>query len=292
MRLRLRHRILCVLACAQVAMAGGVAKEFAQSASVDPVVVATYAYPGRDRVAAIEPLAGYLGEQLQRPVRVQVLPSPTALVRAMQAGDVDVAVPNLFGYLLATRPPSMLAPLPVPDVPAMQADRYRSVIVARRPMTLAHVAVMAGGLRLALVGADSASGGLVPLAGLRQAGVGRADFAAVRDAGSHAAALQALVEEEVDVAALAADVFDAGNVPGLHVVWRSAVIPPGPLLCRPSPQLDCMQLRSTLLAVDDDHPTVMEGLRAGWPEFGDARGFVDAPAGPLLALARELPQTD
>ena len=66
-----------------------------------PWVVATYAYPQRDRAAAIRPLADSLGHRGDHPVRVAVLPSPTALVDALRRGEVDVAVPNLHGYLQA-----------------------------------------------------------------------------------------------------------------------------------------------------------------------------------------------
>ncbi len=83
-----------------------------------PWVVATYAYPQRDRAAAIRPLADYLGQRGDHPVRVAVLPSPTALVDALRRGEVDVAVPNLHGYLQARPGSGDIRALPVPGVPA------------------------------------------------------------------------------------------------------------------------------------------------------------------------------
>lgn len=262
------------------------------SASTPPpraLVVATYAYPQRDRAAAIAPLADYLGQRLQRPTQVRVLPSPTALVEAMQSGQVDVAVPNLYGYLLATRNGDAVQPLPVPNVPPAQADRYRAVIIARQPMTLAQLGARATQTRLVLVGRDSASGGLVPLSGLRAAGIDAGTFAQIDYAGSHAAALHKLGAGEADVAALAADVFDQSARGGLFEVWRSAVIPPGPLLCRSSASLSCDDVRRELLQAEQHDARVMAGLRAGWPEFGDATGFVEAPVGSLKPLAAQLP---
>lgn len=252
------------------------------------LVVATYAYPERDRAASIRPLAEYLGTQLQRSVEVRVLPSPTALIDAMQAGQVDVAVPNLYGYLLATREPGPLQALPVPDVPPVQAQRYRSVIVARQPMTMQQLAARAGQLRLGLVGRDSASGGFVPLSGLRQAGVDGDDFASVAYAGSHHAALHILGDKQVDVVALAADVFDSSARGGLYEVWRSPVIPPGPLLCRSSAATNCGEVASALLRADQHDARVMAGLRAGWPEFGDAQRLVEPARQALQELARNL----
>lgn len=254
-----------------------------------PLIVATYAYPQRDRAAAIAPLANYLGQQMQRKVEVRVLPSPTTLIAAMQAGEVDVAVPNLYGYLLGMRDGGTLHALPVPDVPTAQADRYRAVIVARQPMTMKQLARDAARLRLALVGPDSASGGFVPVAGLRAAGIAPTGFQEVRYAGSHTAALQALAEGQVDVAALAADVYDQGVHADLHEVWRSQVIPPGPLLCRPAPALSCAGVEQALLQAEHADTRVMAGLRAGWPEFGDAAGFVAAPVQALRPLAAQIP---
>ena len=49
-----------------------------------PWVVATYAYPQRDRAAAIQPLADYLARRGRHPVQVKLFPSPTALVQAMR----------------------------------------------------------------------------------------------------------------------------------------------------------------------------------------------------------------
>ena len=264
-------------------------RALAAAADTPALVVATYAYPHRDRAAAIQPLADYLAVQLQRPVEVRVLPSPTALIEAMQQGQVDVAVPNLYGYLLATRAPCAVQPLPVPDVPADQAQRYRSVIVARQPMTLQQLAARAGQLRLGLVGRDSASGGFVPLRGLRQAGVDVDDFASVAYAGSHAAALHILGDRQVDVVALAADAFDGSARGGLYEVWRSPVIPPGPLLCRRSSSTDCDAVAAALLDVDRHDAWVMAGLRAGWPEFGDAQRLVAPEVQALQVLADGLP---
>ena len=242
-------------------------------------VIATYAYPQRDRVAAIQPLADYLGVRARHPVQVRLFDSPTALVEAMRRGDVDVAVPNLHGYLQARRASEPLATLPVPQVPARQADRYRAVLVARAGIdTTAHLQRDAAQLRLALVGKDSASGGFVPVRELRRLGLAPATaFAHLEYAGSHAAALEAVASGNADVAALAADVYDAARPAGVVELWRSEPILPGPLLCRPAADVPCQQFTDWLLDAHNEAPAVMAALRAGWPEFGDAMVFVPAP---------------
>lgn len=248
---------------------------WAQQASPCAWVIATYAYPQRDRAAAIQPLADYLGLRARHPVQVRLFDSPTALVDALRRGDVDVAVPNLHGYLQARRASEPLTTLPVPQVPALQADRYRAVLVARQGLEApGELERQARTLRLALVGRDSASGGFVPVRELRRRGLepGTA-FAHLAYAGSHAAALEAVASGRADVAALAADVYDAGRPAGVVELWRSDPIPPGPLLCRPAADVPCQQFTAWLLEAHDQAPAVMAALRAGWPEFGDAQRF-------------------
>ena len=238
-------------------------------------VIATYAYPQRDRVAAIQPLADYLGLRARHPVQVRLFDSPTALVDALRRGEVDVAVPNLHGYLQARRASEPLTTLPVPQVPALQADRYRAVLVGRQGLEApGELERQARTLRLVLVGRDSASGGFVPVRELRRRGLEPTTaFAHLAYAGSHAAALESVASGRADVAALAADVYDASRPTGVVEVWRSQPIPPGPLLCRPAADVPCQQFTTWLLEAHDEAPAVMAALRAGWPEFGDAQRF-------------------
>lgn len=251
----------------------------AQQTLPRPWVIATYAYPQRDRVAAIQPLADYLGLRARHPVQVRLFDSPTALVDALRRGEVDVAVPNLHGYLQARHASEPLTTLPVPQVPALQAERYRAVLVARAGLEQAgELQRKAERLRLVLVRRDSASGGFVPVRELRRRGLEPTTaFAHLAYAGSHAAALQAVASGKADVAALAADVYDAEPPTGVVELWRSEPIPPGPLLCRPAADVPCQQFAAWLLEAHDAAPSVMAALRAGWPEFGDATVFVPAP---------------
>lgn len=269
--------------CLLIAFASPV---FAEKTAPPPWVVATYAYPERDRIAAIQPLADYLAKRGRHPVQVKLFPSPTALVQAMREGQVDIAVPNLHGYLQARRDIAQVTTLPVPQVPTLQADRYRAVLVARDVASFAEVKAKAGRLRLALVGRDSASGGFVPVRYLRSQTLDPAKaFASVTYSGSHAAALQAVVEGRADVAALAGDVYDASRPDGVRELWRSDPIPPGPLLCRATTDVPCQAMAARLLDAHREDPAVMTALRVGWPEFGDATMFVPADAARLSEVA-------
>jgi phosphonate transport system substrate-binding protein len=255
----------------------------AKEAPRTPWVVATYAYPERDRLDAIQPLADYLARRGRHPVQLKLFPSPTALVQAMRDGQVDVAVPNLHAYLQARRDIPQVTTLPVPQVPALQADRYRAVLVARDATSLAEVKAKAGQLRLALVGRDSASGGFVPAQYLRSQGVGPKAFASVVYA-----ALRAVVDGHADVAALAGDVYDAARPAGVHELWRSDSIPPGPLLCRATTDVPCQAIAVWLLDAHREDPAVMAALRVGWPEFGDATTFIPADLARLSEAALPL----
>ncbi len=258
---------------AAMALAVSAPAALAAGTPTAPLRVATYAYPQRDRIDAIRPLAEYLTRRSGRAAAVTLYPSPTALVQAMRDGRVDVAVPNLHGFLQAQGDPRLVA-LAVPDVPPAQADRYRAVLLARQGLASPEqVRREAARLRLVLVGRDSASGGFVPMRQLRALRLEPATaFARVDYAGSHAAALAALAEGSADVAALAADVYDAQRPPGVRELWRSPPIPPGPLLCRET-QTPCAVIGSWLLQAEREAPDVMAALRVGWPEFGDATAF-------------------
>lgn len=253
-------------------------------------VVGTYAYPQRDRRAAIQPLAEYLARRGEHPVELRVLASPSALIDAMRGGEVDVAVPNLHAFLQARGSADGLEPLPVPDVPPADADRYRAVLVSRGAIaSIDALQRNAARLALAMVGQDSASGGFVPAAALRTFGLDvPGAFASVQHAGSHAAALEAVTSGAADVAALAADVHAQSGVEGLHVLWRSDPIPPGPLLCRTSGPVPCADVATWLLEAHQADPAVMAALREGWPEFGSADAFREADLPRLDALLGEL----
>ena len=282
-RMRLRSALVLLLALAVLPV-------LAKDEPRTPWVVATYAYPERDRLAAIQPLADYLAKRGRQPVQVKLFPSPTALVQAMRDGQVDIAVPNLHGYLQARRDIAQVTTLPVPQVPALQADRYRAVVVARDVASFNDMKAKAGSLRLALVGRDSASGGFVPVQYLRSQALDPAKaFASVVYSGSHAAALQAVVAGRADVAALAGDVYDASRPDGIHELWRSDPIPPGPMLCRATTDVPCQAMAAWLLEAHREDPAVIAALRVGWPEFGDATVFVPADTARLsdVALAED-----
>lgn len=254
------------------------------AAAPPPLKVATYAYPKYNRAAALKPMADQLGAALGRETQVVLLANPDALAQALRAGEIDVAMTNLAAYLAARSEPKVQA-VAVLDVPAATAERYRGVLLARRQAGVAAMAELpakAAGLRYAEVLPGSTSGALVQAAALRDVGVAPGDFKQITQAGTHEAALAALRADTADLAALAEEPWrqlKAENpkaTEGLVELWRSAPLPPGPVVCVRAPMTPCDEVEAVLLG---DGPAAAD-LAKGWSETEGAvrfKGYDDRP---------------
>ncbi|MCX7589168.1 PhnD/SsuA/transferrin family substrate-binding protein [Phenylobacterium sp. 58.2.17] len=136
--------------------------------------------------------------------------------------------------------------------------------------------------RYAEVLPGSTSGALVQAAALRQAGVAPGGFAQVTQAGTHEAALAALLTGTADLAALAEEPWrklKAENpqvAEGLVELWRSAPLPPGPVVCIRAPTTPCDRIGAVLL----DDGAAAADLAKGWSETEGAvrfKGYDDRP---------------
>ena len=266
----------------------------AQLAAAPPLKVATYAYPKYDRAAALKPMADQLGAALGRETQVVLLETPDALAQALRAGEVDVAMTNLAAYLAVRSDPKLQA-VAVLDVPAATAGRYRGLLLARRQAgvtAMAELPAKAAGLRYAEVLPGSTSGALVQAAALRQVGLAPGGFAQVTQAGTHEAALAALLTGTADLAALAEEPWrqlkaqDAQAAEGLVELWRSAPLPPGPVVCVQAATTPCDEIGTLLLSGGAD--TAAVGVAKGWSETEGAVRFKGYDAGPyssFLSLA-------
>jgi len=253
---------------------------------LEPLTLATYAYPAYDRAAALEPMRELLARRLGRPVEVRLFPTPERLAEALADGRADVAMTNLAAYARVGRRPEVRA-VAVLDVPAATLERYRGVLLARRATGLtsaAGAAARAGSLRLSEVMPGSTSGGLVQAGRLRRIDGLPARFADRRYAGTHEAALGDLLAGRADVAALAEEPWlklrrerpDAAA--GIVEIWRSAPLPPGPVVCVEGARLACADVAAALLAGDADGRRAARALAAGWSETAGAAAF--APVAP------------
>ena len=252
----------------------------AAPAQATPLRVGTYSYPRYDRRIALGPIAALAGRIAGRPAEIVLLPTPTALAEALCRGEVDVAMTNLGAFVEVRDCPNLRA-IAVLDMPPPVLDRYRGVLLVRRETgidTLDTLGKRASGLRYSEVLPGSTSGGLVQAEALRSAGSAPSAFAARRMAGTHEAALADLIEGRADVAALTEDPWrrlqasDPAKAATLHPIWRSAPLPPGPVVCHEGPATPCAEIQAALLGAQGG-PTAV-ALAAGWSEADGATRFM------------------
>jgi len=249
------------------------------------IVVATYEYSGIDRAAAIKPLSQFIGHSSGQKTRIKIFESPSKLIEAFANGDVDIVVPNLSGYLLALTKNLPAEPIVVPEIPFAKATQYRSIILVRADSFIESdidVATHRNKIRVALVWADSTSGGVIPLQKFKEMGIKLPDndFRSLEYFGSHQKSLEALLASKVDLAGLALGVYENYLEENPYtdkkykIIWSSQPIPVGPILCRSSESLKCNKLKLDLLESHQFNSNILKSLNMGWPEFGGAKKFI------------------
>ncbi|MDZ3832311.1 MAG: PhnD/SsuA/transferrin family substrate-binding protein [Sphingopyxis sp.] len=251
----------------------------AQPTTERPLVVATYAYPDFDRGAALSPLATLVERAAGRPARIALFDTPDALSEAVCAGQVDIAMTNLGSYV-TMRDCDGVDPVAVLDTPPAVLDRYRGVLLARSDAgvtSLAELPARQSALHYSEVLPGSTSGALVQAAQLRILGMVPSGFAARRQAGTHDKALDDLLSGRASIAALAENPWrelqaaDPARAATLHLLWRSAPLPPGPVVCRNSGTLSCVGIRNALLS--GTGAEIARSLAEGWTETKGAARF-------------------
>lgn len=250
-----------------------------QPAPAAAIVLASYSYPRFDRRVALAPLATLVERTASRPVRIELFDTPDALAKAFCEGRADVAMTNLGAFVSMRDCPAVSA-LAVLDTPPDVLDRYRGILLARADTGLGAIgdlpARMAD-LRYSEVLPGSTSGALVQAAELRMLGAAPAAFAARKHAGTHETALDDLLTGQADVAALAEEPWRKlqaeapARAATLRLLWRSAPLPPGPVVCREAPSIPCDAIRAALLTTTAAETA--QTLSRGWTETEGARGF-------------------
>lgn len=253
----------------------------AVAASAQPVTLATYAYPAYDRREALTPLAALLERSVRRPVTISIFDSPEALAQAVRGGTVDIAVTNLAAFITASGNPAV-KPLAVLAPPLTTLDRYRGVLLARRALgadTLGGLRDRTAGLRYIEVLPGSTSGALVQRDALGLAGLDRSTFGTVTQSGTHDAAITLLAAGKGDLAALAETPWrtfqsaQPAQAAGLIQLWRSAPLPPGPVVCVQSVRFDCRLVAGLLTRPGEATRAAAIALSKGWSETEGAVAF-------------------
>ena len=275
-----RYRPLCMLGAALL----GFAFSCSAAATNSPLVLGSYAYPGLDRVASIEPLAKIITKTTGQPVEIKLFNDPDSLASEIRSGDVDVAVANLGAWLSVARDPAV-QPLAIVVPPDRVRSRYRAVLLARHDLPAANLAEVGAGAnawRFAAVVPGSASGGLVQISAVANASKAEPQWHSISFFGSHEGALAALANDMADVAAVAeapwldwqaAQQGQTGSGRFPRVLWQSPPLPSGTLACRASPRLDCVALSEALMRNNPETRRAALYLGRGWPEWAGARRF-------------------
>ena len=200
-------------------------------------------------IARLEPFRAYLQDRLGLPVEIVATADYDALIDAQASARVQYAIHSASSYVTAEALCACVEPIALPS--AFDGSRgFHSVLVAHAGSAIASLAD-ARGKRLALTGADSVAGRLVPLKALAGQGIDpKSYFSSVLTAADPEQAVTMLFTDEADLAAgwssLAGDaasgysfgVFTRMVAAGalamdrLKIVWQSPLIPFGPHVVR------------------------------------------------------------
>lgn len=193
-----------------------------------------------DRLGAIEPLAAYLAEELNRPVKTTTAKDAVALMNQLESGEADIAYMNGFGYVLGTTKNLPLEVLVLPGNAQGQPNTYNSCLLAPRGRfaSVAQAVEQASQTSLLFVNPTSTSGHLVPRLYLSSLGVKQAEisFAQVLFGQNHYLTLNKVRAGEADLAAMAYNIYQTelqkGNLKAdeLDVLWVSEGIPSEPVV--------------------------------------------------------------
>lgn len=196
--------------------------------------------PAGEAPAEIErytPIMEYLSEYIGREIEPVVATSYTAVIVALEKGDIDIARFGAFSYILAAQEAG--AEIIVRGVKESTGmDAYHSLIIARADSGIESVDDLKGS-PFGFVDVASASGYLIPYAMLLQAGVDpEEDFSELYYAGSHPSVIEAVKAGHITAGAiadnrwedaLAAGVIEEGE---LIIVASSDPIPMSPEVVR------------------------------------------------------------
>ncbi len=240
-------------------------------------------------IARLEPFRAYLQDRLGVPVEIVATASYAALIDAQASARVQYAIHSAASYVTTEAICDCVDPVALPA--AFDGSRgFHAVLVAHAGSSIATIADAAG-KRLALSGADSVAGRLVPLKALALQGI---DPGTIVTAADPEDAVTALFTDEADLAAgwssLAGDaaagysfgvftrMVSAGALAmdRLRIVWQSPLIPFGPhVLRRDMPAELKALIADALMAMANEAPDALDAVDRSSIGGG---GFVPAAA--------------
>ncbi len=229
-------------------------------------------------MARMEPFRAYLQDRLGLPVEIVATADYDALIDAQATARVQYAIHSASSYVTVQALCSCVEPIALPA--AFDGSHgFHSVLVAHAGSAIADLAD-GRGKRLALTGADSIAGRLVPLAALSAQGIdAKAYFSALLTAANPEQAVTMLFTDEADLAAgwssLAGDaasgysfgvftrMVSAGALAmdRIRIVWQSPLIPFGPHVVRRDLPAELKTLiSSALMAMAQEAPAALDAV--------------------------------
>jgi phosphonate transport system substrate-binding protein len=274
-------RFLAAAFCLLAALPGCKPKTTPSSDNAPSVLRLGYA-PSEETVADREQSSRELAAYLERAVGIRVEVVRTAsygpAIEAMARGEIDIMSLGPLAYLLASRR-GLAEPLVVTGSVETGPRTYQSALITHRRTGLTHLADLparAASLRFNYTDPASNSGHLVPQARLARLGLtAEKSFASVDFTLSHSVAIFNVAFDRADVAGVSATVLSRliakGRVSAddLVVLWRSDLLPLGPVAVRPVlPAALKSKLRRALIELRTRDPAAARVVMAQYPEAG------------------------
>jgi phosphonate transport system substrate-binding protein len=252
------------------------------------------------RLTQLEAFRAYLEAKLAVPVEIIPAADYRSLIDAQATSRVHYAIYSATAFATAAATCQCVEPLAVPAREGGEVG-FHALLVARADGPIRSLAD-AKGKRLALAGADSVAGRLLPMKAFEAEGIVASEyFSRILDEGDPELAISALLAGEADLAvawsSMAGDswagysfgvlttlVAEGGlSMDQIRVVWQSPLIPFGPHAVRSDLPADLKPLvAEALFAMANESPAALDAV----DRFGGS-GFVAADAGlyaPIEAL--------
>jgi len=186
-----------------------------------------------------QPLMDYLSATLSRPVELMFVTDYAAATEALKYGHADIVRYGSFSYVLAEQEVDII---PIASVANDDGTlmSYQSYIITRADSGI----ISLEGATLAYVDIGSTTGYLAPATYLKKNNI---ELGKVFYAGTHPAVIEAVKNGTVDAGAIASTRWTAAVEQGvieadeLYILWKSPLIPRGPMVVRADMPIELRQ---------------------------------------------------
>jgi phosphonate transport system substrate-binding protein len=253
------------------------------------------------RIALLEPFRAYLEAKIALPVEIVPVGSYAALIDAQTGARIHYAIHSAASFATAAEQCQCVEAVGAP-LAASGALGFYSILVSRADGPIRSLDDAAD-KRIALTGADSIAGRLLPMKALADAGINPSGHLRVVEARDPEAAIRSLLAGEVDLAAGWASMtgsfmsgFDFGvlakmvaegalDMKQVRIVWQSNLIPFGPHAVRSDLPAELKTLVTGALGdMATENPDALDAV----DRLGFGGGGFATPTPDLYAVVRDL----